>query len=210
MQGPFGIHNATPPTLGDKEQAQLQLNSDGSLKTAGPGTAGSPSGGVQSVQGASSMYPLAAKSAAPVSIAVAQTVTAGAYSAGQSVGGKITLTGLGNAGAITGIVFRDKAKQAATYELWIFNADPTNATITDNAAFAVHATDLAKVIDIIPIPAPANGGTGGGASVVNGIYRPYKLPAGTTGYAALVTRGTPTFASTSDISLDVIAEVAAL
>jgi hypothetical protein len=37
MQGPFGVHNATLPDLNDKDQAQLQLNSDGSLKVGGAG-----------------------------------------------------------------------------------------------------------------------------------------------------------------------------
>jgi len=37
MQGPFGVYNATPPALGDKDQAQLQLNPDGSLKVGGAG-----------------------------------------------------------------------------------------------------------------------------------------------------------------------------
>ena len=37
MQNPFGIHNATRPTLVDKEQARLQLNADDSLKVGGTG-----------------------------------------------------------------------------------------------------------------------------------------------------------------------------
>jgi hypothetical protein len=37
MQGPFGVYNAAPSALGDKDQAQLQLNSDGSLKVGGAG-----------------------------------------------------------------------------------------------------------------------------------------------------------------------------
>jgi hypothetical protein len=44
------IYKATPPTLTDGEQYPLTLNSDGSLRASGAGTAGSPSGGVQSVQ----------------------------------------------------------------------------------------------------------------------------------------------------------------
>jgi hypothetical protein len=37
MHGPFGVYSATPPALRDKEQVQLQLNSDGSLKVGSAG-----------------------------------------------------------------------------------------------------------------------------------------------------------------------------
>jgi hypothetical protein len=37
MQGPFGVYNATLPALSDKDQVQLQLNCDGSLKVGGAG-----------------------------------------------------------------------------------------------------------------------------------------------------------------------------
>jgi hypothetical protein len=37
LRGPFGVYSATPPALSDKDQEQLQLNSDGSLKVGGAG-----------------------------------------------------------------------------------------------------------------------------------------------------------------------------
>jgi hypothetical protein len=37
MQGPFGVYDTTPSAPSDKDQAQLQLNSDGSLKVGGAG-----------------------------------------------------------------------------------------------------------------------------------------------------------------------------
>lgn len=187
-----GVYRVTPSAeIGTPTRVAVDV--DGNVKTTG----------------AASMYPIATKPAAPVSITVSQTVTAELYATGEAVGGKLTLTGLGNAGAITKVVIRDKAAQNVAYELWLFDADPTTATITNGAAFAVSATDLPKVVAVIPVAGLVSGGTGGGVITAASIYVPFNLASGTVGYAALVVRGAPTYASTTDISVTVVAEPAA-
>jgi len=139
-------------------------------------------------------------------VTVTPTVsTSPAYSAGDSIGGKITLTGAiraaGQAANLDAIVLLDQAGQDVEGTILIFNADPTSATLTDNAA-AVLSTDDLKIVAMIPVVA-ADYVTIDGHSIANlfGLGRLLKAASGTTLYAAFVATSTPTFASTSDLQL---------
>ena len=84
--------------------------------------------------------------------AVTPTVSAGAYSAGDIVGGLLTFyVGDGNSSvvAITGIDVAVKAAVTSSLKLVLFNADPTNTTKTDNAAYSLAAADVFKVITCV-------------------------------------------------------------
>lgn len=127
------------------------------------------------------------------------TVTAGAYSANDAVGGKITFA---NAARVSGgsivietAVVGDKAVASPSLELWLFDADFTAAS--DNAAFDPDDADLANLIGIIDF-STWKAGADNEASVRSGLGMAAKL-AGTSLFGQLVTRGTPTLASTSDI-----------
>lgn len=76
------------------------------------------------------------------------------YSAGDSVGGKITLTNIQRGGGkdvvLQNVIVRDTANIKPTGNILIFNSDPTAATITDNAGF-VFSTDITKLIARIPV-----------------------------------------------------------
>lgn len=146
------------------------------------------------------------------------TVTASsAYSAGNSVGGKITLEDLAlpaviKSGdpfnlAITDVVLLDKAAQAVPYDLLFFDSD-LDGMVTDKAAFAVHAADLPKSLGHLSLAGLVNLGANGGIVTLSNIYKRLTLP-GRTAYAVLVTRGAPTYASASDVSLRITAELAA-
>lgn len=132
-------------------------------------------------------------------------VTAAAYSIGNAVGAKRTIAGAvltAGTGILESIVLLDRANQKAGMTLFIFNADPTNATITDKAAF-VFSTDDQKVIAQISIAASDYVTTNNKAiAVKSGLAIALKASAGTTLYAALVTTGTPTFAATSDVQIE--------
>ena len=88
------------------------------------------------------------------SIQVTLTVTNGAYSIADVVGGLITLPNMaGNKGRgavinsikLAGVV-------AIPYELWFFNADIATPA-ADNAAFTIVAADEAKILGVISIMA---------------------------------------------------------
>ncbi len=134
----------------------------------------------------------------------ASVVTAAAYSAGNAVGAKRTLSNAvrtPGTGILESIVLLDRANQKAAMTLFIFDADPTAATITDKTAF-VFSTDDLKVIAQVNIGAGDYVTTNGKAiAVVSGLNIALKAASGTTLYAALVTTGTPTFAATTDVQL---------
>jgi hypothetical protein len=141
-------------------------------------------------------------------------VTATTYLSGTCAGSKLSFASAiqapGASGIIQKVVLRDKQgaaidNLAAIYDLILFNADPTLATITNASTFAFNA-DLSKAIDSISLVGMVPDATGGIITVE--CSRRFKLSSGTTLYGALVCRGTPTFTSTSDISLDLIIKAA--
>lgn len=150
---------------------------------------------------------------------IQQTVTAAsAYSAGNSVGGKITLLNLADPAivksgdvfnlAITDVVLLDKAAQAVAYDLLFFDSDLVG-TVTDKVAYAVNASDLSKSLGHVSLAGMVNLGAAGGIITLTSIYKRLTLP-GRSAYAVLVTRGAPTFASASDVSLRITSELAAV
>lgn len=141
---------------------------------------------------------------------VQQTVTAiSAYSSGNAVGGKITLASLLPAGseyncAITDIVLIDKAANVVPYELVFFDSDLAG-TVTDKTAFAVAAADLLKCIGHLSLGGLVSYGANGGIITLSNIYKRL-VPLSASAYAVLVTRGAPTYASTSDVLLRITTE----
>ena len=83
----------------------------------------------------------------------------------------------------------------------IFDADPSAATITDNAAF-VFSTDDLKVLARISVSATDYVTLNSKAvATVKGIGAVLKAASGTSLYCAVVTTGTPTYAATSDVQV---------
>lgn len=134
-------------------------------------------------------------------------VTAGAYTAGMCVGGKISLGKIGDLSnwcAITDLQLNDKSKQAVAYDLHLFNADLVG-TVADHAAYNVDPADLPKSLGYIPIVGMSALGTGGGVITVSPIYKRLTL-IDLTAFAVLVARGAPTFGSTDALSLALTTE----
>lgn len=132
------------------------------------------------------------------------TVNNVAYTSGDNVGGKLTLANAvrvsGGVSELKSVAFIDAANQKPVLEIIIFNADPTASTITNNAAFVLHANDIAKVIARIPV---ATGDwvsidTKGFANITPS--RILKAATGTTLYAALITTSTPTYVNATDLT----------
>lgn len=136
-------------------------------------------------------------------------VTSGAaYSAGNCVGANFTFTNAavrrdGGSGIINSVTLRDKAGQAGTYDLFLFDAAPT--TQTDKSAVALVAADLAKCVAVVTLAAVKLGAASTmGVSTLSSANTSFKLSSGSTLFGVLVARGTPTYASTSDISIDLV------
>jgi len=132
--------------------------------------------------------------------------TSPAYTAGDAVGGKETLTAAlrtsNGTVILESLVLLDRANQKQPMEVIIFDADPSAATITDNTAF-VYSTDDLKVVarisiaatDYVTLNSKAIANLRGLGVAIKG------NDSSTSLYAALVTTGTPTFAATTDIQL---------
>lgn len=136
--------------------------------------------------------------------------TSPAYTSGDLVGGKISLASatrvaggtVGGTGVIQSVAIHDKGKQNAEIDVVFFAADPANTTFTDNGALTVHDTDLLTIVGHVKLTAADYiSFVDNSIASRSGLGLPFKLDSGSTLYAALVTRGTPTYASTSDIKL---------
>lgn len=96
-----------------------------------------------------------------ISFYKALTVTNGAYSIGDVVGGLITITNATRTNAGYSIVKSIKlfGVTAIAFELWLFNADLATPTQADNAVFTLAAGDGIKCLAMIPIVAGSSAGT---------------------------------------------------
>jgi hypothetical protein len=96
-------------------------------------------------------------------VAVEPTVTAGAYTAGDIIGGLMDFANIARAAdelvVIMGVQVVSKAAVVPALTLILFNADPGSTTTTDNAAYSLNAADAFKVIASIPIPTIQDHGT---------------------------------------------------
>lgn len=144
----------------------------------------------------------------PTNIRAAATpvVTSGsAYATGNAVGGLLTFASMarvnGQGGVLQSAVLRDKNGNNVSYDLFLFDSAP--AAPTDKTAYAL-GTDLAKCIGSVSFVGIVQAGTPGLVTAV-GLGLAYRIGSGTTLYGVLVARGAPTFASTADVSVELVA-----
>lgn len=142
---------------------------------------------------------------AAVVVRPAVTVTAGAYSAGDVVGGELTLTGAVRVTSGSGVLqsLTMHTADGETPELWVllFDSAP-GAALADNAAYAWTAGDEDKLLGAIHVET-ADWLTVGGDGVLsrNNLGIAVKANGGTALYAYVVCVGTPTFAATTDVTM---------
>lgn len=141
-------------------------------------------------------------------ISVTPTVsTSPAYTAKDAVGGIMTFANAvgvsGGTGILQSVTCIDISQQMPTLELALFD-QTLGATVTDNSIFDPNDSDLANLIAIVPISAWADFNDNSAAHR-GGLGIAFKANA-TSIFGVLVTRSTPTFVGTSDISviLDII------
>jgi hypothetical protein len=191
-------------------RAKLSLGADGSATDA-LGGAGSVSAAVQRMTLASDdpavtlLTALSAKLSWAFDVAATPTVTNGAYSAGDIMGGLIDFPALARANdeliVITGVQVISKAAVTPSLTLVLFNADPGSTTTTDNAAYSLNAADAFKVVKAIPISALYDHGTPNSWSAegLNIVAAPYSGARNLKGL--LIDATGVTLTSTSDIQV---------
>jgi hypothetical protein len=125
--------------------------------------------------------------------------TSPAYTAKDAVGGVMSFANAvrasGGSARLEAVQVVDKGQQMAALDLVLFDSNP-GGTFSDNTAFDPTDADLSTVVAVIPIGSYADFNDNSVADVP--VSRSIVL-AGTTLYGALVTRGTPTYTTTSDI-----------
>jgi len=137
-----------------------------------------------------------------ISIAQIPTVTAGAYAADDNVGGLLTFANAarvsGGGGVIKTVTIVDDAEQDSQLELWLFNQTFTQGA--DNAAWTAVEADLENVVAIISTTGGEYfSGNGNSVCTIECSLR-FDLDA-TSLFGRLVTRDTPTYAATDDVTV---------
>jgi hypothetical protein len=131
---------------------------------------------------------------------ISPTCTSVAYSANTCIGGLQAMGGLFHApasggGTITKLVLSDAKNQKVATDVVFFRSNPSATTFTDDAVIAMAAADLKKVAGHASISAidyiTFTSTSGCEATVVPNIT--VKLNTTSVLYAALITRGTPTY-----------------
>jgi len=138
------------------------------------------------------------------------TITAaGAYAAGQAVGGLLTFANMarnaGGSGILTNVLIVDDAGQDADLELWLFNQ--TFTAMADQAAWNPSEADLENWIGTIRVLESLAGWLDATTQHVVQVDQilSYNL-VGTSLFGQLVTRlSTPTYAAVDDITVKVVA-----
>lgn len=133
---------------------------------------------------------------------VTPTITAGAYSDGDVVGGLLTfdLTGYPNAGFfLNRVLLLDKSDQKAALLLHLYNDSPT--AIADNDAYARSDADLLKWIGSVAIGTYVSVSTTNATAVVVDLNDMYWTDKGKIYGYLQCNASTPTYVSTSDLVL---------
>lgn len=106
-------------------------------------------------------------------------------------------------GIIQSVIVTDLGAQAADLDVYFFDTELTNTTFTDNGAWDVDDTDLLNLIGVAAVTDWRSLADNSNGQALN-LGMPFTLLASmTTIYAVLISRGTPTYASTTDLTLRV-------
>ncbi len=121
------------------------------------------------------------------------------YSAGDLVGGKLTLSSKANGGLIQTVIITDLAGVNINKDVVFFDTNPSNTTFTENAALAIADADLVDILGVAAVDTWFSFSNNSVGQALN-LAIPF---VNTPLYAAIVERGTANYASTSDLSIRV-------
>ena len=142
------------------------------------------------------------------SFSKALTVDTNIYASGDNVGGlqTVDLSPFKNtkgAAILDHVLIMDLAKQSANMDLVLFGSNPSATTFTTNVAQDIADADITKIIGVVPVTSHHVFADSSVSRAVN-LDLGFKLDATQSTlnlYAALISRATPTFATTGDIDL---------
>lgn len=139
---------------------------------------------------------------------VTPTVTVGAYTANDVVGARLQFVNI-HTGILKSVTVSDLANQAVAYILVLFDSIPTD--IADNVTFDIADADLPNILGVVSLPTTAQ--TNRQAFTDNSVSYAANLNIAlksdeTDGdiWGFLITLGTPTYASASDVSVSIAVE----
>ncbi len=140
----------------------------------------------------------------PTDLYLTPTVTAGAYTAGDVIGGLLTfsatLSSQPGSGELREVMVYDNAKQQKALTLFLFDSAPS--VIADNAAFNLSAADLRKCFAIVPIAIHKTYSTSTrGYSIARALSVPVFTDTDQSIYAYLVCDAAPTYGATDDLTI---------
>jgi hypothetical protein len=136
-------------------------------------------------------------------VTVQPTVTNGAYSAGDIVGGLLEVAAARVAnGKVTlqSVQVALKAAVVSTLSVIIFTADPSSTTKTDNSAYSLNAADVFKVATVVTGFALTDHGTPN-TYAVHSLNRIISCDAASKFYALIIDGTGFTLTSTSDLQI---------
>lgn len=143
----------------------------------------------------------------PIQIVVAPVADTSIYAAGDLIGGKLTLSpavlAAAGGGVIQSIVLVDQANQKAPIDIVFFGSDPSGTTFTDQAALDIADADVLNIVGVVSVAASDYVSFADNAVATLRPSMAFKLDSGITLYAALVCRGTPTYAASGDLQLTI-------
>lgn len=140
----------------------------------------------------------------PTDLYVDLTVTAGAYTALDVVGGLLTFPNITEnqpgAAELREVILYDNDYQAKAMTLYLFNQAP--ASIADNDGFTLSAADLRTLV-CAPISLISHKPTGSttGLTYVTQLSRPVKTDGAKNLFAYLVCEVAPTYSATDSLRL---------
>ena len=140
---------------------------------------------------------------------VTPTISTSAYASGDLIGTKMEFKlgrwagkNVPQSGLIQSVVLADLDNEGVTVDVVFFGSDPSSTTFTDNAALDIAAADLDKVVGVVRLSSYVAFADNSVAEESN-LGIPFSVGDDGIVYAAIVSRATPTYTATSDLTLSV-------
>lgn len=128
------------------------------------------------------------------------------YSSGDVLGSVNTVTGATNNSKgvvkLDSIIVLDKANQKSAIDLVFLDSSPDNSIGADNAAYALNDADLSKVVGRVSVAGAdyVSSSTNNAEATLRDVELNLQSISGSDSlYLAVISRGTPTYGSASDL-----------
>ena len=122
------------------------------------------------------------------------------YTSNSVVGGKLSFANAvrsPNSGVLQTVSVVSKSVQTAGYKFYLFRDNPTASTFTDHTSPSIASADVSKLVGVYTLGNP-DSTLGATINTLDNVGQAF-VTNGTTVYGVLVTTGTPTYTSNSDV-----------